>query len=60
MTTNKKNEILRSLESLDQAKAEKVMEYIKGLAEPTRNETSYRLFKREAMKEIRLALSQRV
>lgn len=59
MTTNKKNEILKSLESLDQTQAEKVMEYIKGLTGSTRNETYYRLFKREAMKEIRLALSQR-
>jgi hypothetical protein len=59
MTANKKNEILKSLESLDQAQAEKVMEYIKGLVGSTRNETYYRLFKREAMKEIRQALNQK-
>jgi len=59
MTTTKKHEILKSLDSLDQVQTEKVMEYIKGLVGSTRNETYYRLFKREAMKEIRQALNQR-
>jgi len=59
MTTNKKHEILKSLDSLDQAQTEKVMEYIQGLVGSAQNETYYRLFKREAMKEIRQALNNR-
>ena len=55
---NQKNEILASLDSLDQTQANKVLEFIKGLIYPS-NEESYKNLKREAMKEIRQALSKK-
>jgi hypothetical protein len=53
---HQKHQILESLNSLDQAQAEKVLEYIKGLMVPSREGSGYRKLKREAMKEIRHAL----
>ncbi len=59
MTPNhQKHEILESLNSLDPGQAEKVLEYIKGLIYSSPDETSYKKFKREAMKEIRRALGK--
>ena len=53
-----KHQILESLDSLNQAQAEKVLEYIKGLLTPSKEGTGYRKLKREAMKEIRQALGK--
>ena len=50
---NQKHKILESLDSLDQAQTEKVLNYIKGMTQPLRNEQQ---IKREAMKQIRQAL----
>lgn len=50
---HQKNKILESLDELDQAQAEKVLNYIKGMTQPLRNEQQ---IKREAMKQIRQAL----
>jgi tellurite resistance protein len=54
---NKKNQILESLDSLDQAQAENVLEYIKGLL--TSSETYHKKLKREAIKEIQQALKNK-
>lgn len=51
-----KHQILESLDSLNQAQSEKVLEYIKGLLVPSKEETGYKKLKREALKEIRQAL----
>ena len=59
MTTNsQKNRILESLEALDQSQAEKVLDYIKGLVQTTREDARYQKLKRAAMKEIRQALGK--
>jgi hypothetical protein len=55
---HQKHQILESLDSLDQAQAEKVLEYIKGLMVPARDGSRYQKLKREAMKEIRQALGK--
>ncbi len=55
---NQKYEILASLDSLDQTQANKVLEFIKGLLYSS-DEESNKNFKREAMKEIRQALSKK-
>ncbi|HEY9046572.1 MAG TPA: hypothetical protein VIN08_11780 [Ohtaekwangia sp.] len=57
-TTNQKNQILESLNSLDQVQTEKVLEYIQGLRYTSLDEASYQKFKREALKEIRQALGK--
>lgn len=49
--------ILESLSSLDPNQAEKVLEYIRGLSIRSRDEERYRVFKDQAMLEIRLALT---
>ena len=54
-TTAKKNLILENLNSLNQNQADDVLKYIKNLV-TSRDEVSYRNFKREALKEIRQAL----
>jgi hypothetical protein len=43
---------------MDQAQAEKVLEYIKGLMGTPREGSRYQKLKREAMKEIRQALNK--
>jgi hypothetical protein len=53
--TTKKNQILENLNSLNQHQADDVLTYIKNLM-TTRDEDSYKNFKREALKEIRVAL----
>ena len=55
-TINHKHKILASLDALDQAQTEKVLDYIKGLITGSREDASYQKVKREAMKEIRQAL----
>ena len=49
--------ILESLSSLDSNQAEKVVEYIKGLSVRSKDEDTYKMFKSQAMQEIRLALN---
>lgn len=53
MSNIQKHKILESLDSLDQAQTEKVLNYIEGMTQPLRNEQKV---KREAMKQIRQAL----
>jgi hypothetical protein len=50
-------QILESLSSLDSNQAEKVLEYIKDLSARSKDEDTYRVFKSQAMQEIRLALN---
>lgn len=57
-TINQKHQILESLDALDQAQAEKVMDYIKGLLYTPREDARYQKLKREGMKEIRKALGK--
>lgn len=57
-TTRQKQEILQSLNSLDPAQSDKVLNYIKGLIHGDQKEDHYRALKRQAMKEISLALGQ--
>jgi len=48
--------ILQSLDAMDQLQMEEVLTYIKGLLNQPARSTDYQSFKREAMKEIRMAL----
>jgi hypothetical protein len=57
-TKNQANQILQSLESLDQAQAEKVLNYIKGLKHPDKDANYQKRVKHEAMMQIRQALSK--
>jgi hypothetical protein len=50
---NQKHKILESLDLLDQAQTEKVLDYIKGMTQPLGNEQR---IKHEALKQIRQAL----
>ena len=56
-TVHQKIQIVESLDSLDQVQAAKVLEYIKAMLYTPREEMIHQNFKREAMKEIRKALS---
>ena len=51
-----KLEILQSLNSLDPAQSEKVLNYIKGLLHGNQKGMHYQTLKRQAMKEISQAL----
>lgn len=55
-SATQKLQILESLNALDATQTEKVLMYIRSLAGSSRDEMRYRLYKREAMKEIRKAL----
>lgn len=55
-TVTQKLRILESLDALDQSQSEKVLAYIKNMLATSRDESQYKSFKREAMKEIRKAL----
>lgn len=48
--------ILQSLDSMDAVQMEEVLTYIRGILNQTNRTTDYKLFKSEAMKEIRAAL----
>ena len=50
-------QILESLSNLDPTQAEKVLAYIKGLSVKAKDEEKYRVFKHQAMNEIRMALT---
>jgi hypothetical protein len=56
-TMNQKHQILESLDMLDQNQTEKVLNYINGLTNVSREDVRYQSLKREAIKEIRQALS---
>lgn len=56
-TMNQKHQILESLDTLDQNQTEKVLNYINGLINVSREDVRYQSLKREAIKEIRQALS---
>jgi len=51
-----RHQILASLDGLDQSQTEKVLEYIRSLQGTGKNESHHQKVKRQAMKEIRLAL----
>jgi hypothetical protein len=53
---HQKNQILDSLNSLDHGQTEKVLEYIRTLVHTRKDESAHQTLKREALKEIRLAL----
>lgn len=53
-----RHQILASLDALDQPQTEKVLEYIRSLQGNGKDEFQHQKVKREAMKEIRLALGQ--
>ena len=53
---HQKNQILESLDSLDHGQTEKVLEYIRTLVHNRKDESAHQRLKREALKEIRLAL----
>lgn len=55
---HQRHQILESLDSLDQGQTEKVLEYIRALQHTRRDESHHQKAKREAMREIRLALGQ--
>jgi hypothetical protein len=56
-TMNQKHQILESLDTLDQNQTEKVLNYINDLINVSREDVRYQRLKREAIKEIRQALS---
>ena len=56
-SVTKKLQILESLNALDQTQTEKVLAFIKDMLTPS-DENQYKRNKREAMKEIRQALSR--
>lgn len=58
-TTNK-NEIIESLDVLDQDQAEKVLKFIKGILYAGKDEEDYQNFKARAMKEINEALKKHI
>jgi hypothetical protein len=53
-----KHQIMESLDSLDQSQTEKVLAYIRTLTHSRQEEMSHQNLKREALKEIRLALGK--
>ena len=53
-----RHQILASLDGLDQRQTEKVLDYIRSLEGGGKDESQQQKIKREAMKEIRLALGQ--
>ena len=55
-SVTKKLQILESLSALDQSQTEKVLAYIKDMLAP-RSDAEHKRNKREAMREIRKALS---
>ena len=55
-TTNRKLEILQSLNNLDAVQSEIVLKFIKGLVQGERNQIFHQHIKRKAMKEIGQAL----
>jgi hypothetical protein len=57
-TTNQRNQILETLNVLDQEQAEKVLAYMKGIMYGDTEKAVYQKFKRDAMRDIRMALTR--
>lgn len=57
-TANQRNQILETLNVLDQEQAEKVLAYMKNILYSDTDHAVYRKFKREAMRDIRKALTR--
>jgi hypothetical protein len=55
---HQKHQIMESLDSLDQGETKQVLEYIQKLMHSREEETAHQRLKREAMKEIHLALGK--
>lgn len=55
---NQRNQILETLSVLDQDQAEKVLAYMKGILYGDTDKAEYQKFKREAMRDIRKALTR--
>jgi hypothetical protein len=53
---NQKRQILESLDELDYYQQKKVLNFIKDLVYPSQEDVRHETLKREALKEIRLAL----
>ena len=58
-STDQKQEILKTLSSLDSIQAEKVLDFMKGLKRSHSIDPHYETIKRRAMKEISQALKGR-
>jgi len=56
---NQKHQILESLDALDQTQTDKVLDYIKAMLTPRKDEAGYESFKKEALREIRQALTKK-
>jgi hypothetical protein len=57
-STNQRHQILETLSVMDAEQAEKVLAYMKGILYGDREKSVYQRFKREAMKDIRQALTR--
>jgi hypothetical protein len=57
-STNQRNQILETLNVLDQDQADKVLAYMKGILYGDAKPAEYQKFKREAMRDIRQALTR--
>jgi hypothetical protein len=53
---NQKHKILESLDGLDYYQQKKVLDFIKALVYPSHEDVRHETLKREALKQIRLAL----
>lgn len=58
MTTNSRQEIMRSLNELDTLQSERVLEYIKAIMRQEQHVPKHHRVKRKALKEIRSALRE--
>ena len=57
-TTHPKQEILQSLNNLDAAQSEKVLDFIKGLLKNSPSDLQHQTIKRKALREIGQALRE--
>jgi hypothetical protein len=57
-TTHPKQEILQSLNNLDAAQSEKVLDFIKGLLKNSHSDLQHQTIKRKALREIGQALRE--
>jgi hypothetical protein len=58
MTMYKKHQIVESLNAMDPAQTEKVLQYVKSIVAKSEDETAYDRFKKNALREIRQALAK--
>ena len=57
ISIHQKHQILESLNALDQGQTEKVLAFIRTLGHTGNDESTHQRLKREALKEIRMALT---